>query len=578
MIQTSDPSYETWDLFCELAPVSLISQNKLRQISACLRAPGLRDQLCAHERAGRYPAEILQEIQRHGVAAFYSDDPRAGPVAAPSPHTILDATGLNFGLSVESGSVAVSIAINYLASFPVWIAGTASQIAAHNQLLRSGSFAAIGLTERSAGSDLARISTCARPAGTGGRYTLSGTKDLINGGRYHQALTVLARTGGPGAGGLSMFLVNRHAAVTGSKRWYTDPVPAADISSVQFENAQGQLLGRAGRGFDITQRALAISRGGVAALSFGCSANAFSLSLAHARSRKPGGTPIIDHAPIADHLLTVRSSELIAGSMTFRAAALINAYGPAATMSAAIAKLMVGRLSERAVSHAALVLSAAGLLTDSEFYRLSRDHRVYGIFDGTSHIVLSHIRLRLGQMMSRDPSGNVTNSIRQAYRTEATSLVTVAGLRSSLLDTHPASHAQWLAERTGADFAAEIACLAQSLQRRIFTSIHDRSWQLHPRSALELADLFAGMEAILATVELTQRAAREALGVTESPNAGALEVLGRYAACELAQKVALRLAETEPDHAPLLKRVMYFSAQIRDLRTQILTDRMFDPW
>ena len=77
-----------------------------------------------------------------------------------------------------------------------------------------GSFA---LTEPDVGSDAASVKTSARK--TDGGYVLNGTKRFITNAPEAGLFTVMARTGGPGAKGVSCFLVKADSAGLSVGAW-----------------------------------------------------------------------------------------------------------------------------------------------------------------------------------------------------------------------------------------------------------------------------------------------------------------------------------------------------------------------
>src|SRR5262249_23276465 len=68
----------------------------------------------------------------------------------------------------------------------------------------------LALTEPEGGSDVANLRTRARP--DGGGWVLTGSKQFITNTHQGNIFAVVARTGGPGAGGLSTFLVEKSPA------------------------------------------------------------------------------------------------------------------------------------------------------------------------------------------------------------------------------------------------------------------------------------------------------------------------------------------------------------------------------
>lgn len=65
----------------------------------------------------------------------------------------------------------------------------------------------IAITEPGAGSDVANIETTAVKSKDGKTYTINGTKKWITNGVWSELSCMAVRTGGPGAGGLSLMVV-----------------------------------------------------------------------------------------------------------------------------------------------------------------------------------------------------------------------------------------------------------------------------------------------------------------------------------------------------------------------------------
>src|SRR5690606_25686123 len=103
-----------------------------------------------------------------------------------------------YGTNVGIGSRAITLD------------GTAEQKARYLPQLASGEvISAFCATEPDAGSDLAGIKT--RAVRDGADFVLTGTKRFITNAEVAGIFTVLARTGGEGADGVSAFIVERNA-------------------------------------------------------------------------------------------------------------------------------------------------------------------------------------------------------------------------------------------------------------------------------------------------------------------------------------------------------------------------------
>ncbi|MGH7462575.1 MAG: acyl-CoA dehydrogenase family protein, partial [Longimicrobiales bacterium] len=92
----------------------------------------------------------------------------------------------------------------------ILIDGTEAQKQLYLPQIASGDLLmSFALTEPDAGSDAASIKT--RAVRDGGDYLISGSKRFITNAPRAGAFTLMARTGGPGAGGISAFVVPAHA-------------------------------------------------------------------------------------------------------------------------------------------------------------------------------------------------------------------------------------------------------------------------------------------------------------------------------------------------------------------------------
>lgn len=110
----------------------------------------------------------------------------------------------------------------------------------------------LAVTEPFAGSDVANIRATAVKSADGSHYILNGVKKWISGGMCADYFVTLARTGGPGAGGLSYFLVPRGEGLE-TKQISTSYSKSAGTAYVTYEDvkipADHLIGGKEGRGF-----------------------------------------------------------------------------------------------------------------------------------------------------------------------------------------------------------------------------------------------------------------------------------------------------------------------------------------
>merc|ERR1719191_1246842 len=80
-------------------------------------------------------------------------------------------------------------------------------------IFRGETTACLAISEAFAGSDVAGMRTRGQLDPTGEFYIVNGTKKWITGGMYADYFVTAVRTGGKGAGGISMMLIKRDDTV-----------------------------------------------------------------------------------------------------------------------------------------------------------------------------------------------------------------------------------------------------------------------------------------------------------------------------------------------------------------------------
>lgn len=248
-----------------------------------------------------------------------------------------------------------------------------------------GSFA---LTEPDVGSDAGSVRTTA--VRVGDHYVLNGTKRYITNAPVADVFTVMARTGGPGASGVTAFLVPRNSP--GISFGATDRKMGqrgTRTCDVIFENcrvpADAVIGGLEGQGFKTAMKVLNRGRLHIAAICTGAAQRLCDESVAFARNRVQFGKPIAEHQLIQAMLADSATETYAARSMVLEAARSFDA-GERIIQQAASAKLfcseMVGRVADRAVQ----IHGGAGYMQEYPVERFYRDVRLFRLYEGTSQI------------------------------------------------------------------------------------------------------------------------------------------------------------------------------------------------
>ena len=243
------------------------------------------------------------------------------------------------------------------------------------------------LTEPEAGSDSASVRT--RAVKVGNQWKLTGGKRYITNADKAHLFTVMARTGGEGAGGVSAFLVpsdspglsiGAHEKKMGQQGAHICDVNFDDVA-VPPEN----MLGAEGEGFKVAMRVLDRGRLHISAMCVGVAERLVTDAVAYATERKQFGQAISDFQLVQAMIADSKTELLAAKALVLETAAKRDA-GENVILECAASKLfaseMVGRVADRAVQ----IFGGAGYVADYGIERLYRDVRIFRIYEGTSQI------------------------------------------------------------------------------------------------------------------------------------------------------------------------------------------------
>ena len=273
--------------------------------------------------------------------------------------------------------------------------GTAEQKATILPKVASGELImSFALTEPDAGSDAASLKT--RADLEGDHYVLNGTKRFITNAPRAGAFTLMARTGGPGAGGVSSFIVP--SDLPGIKLGKTDKKMGqrgTKTCDVILENvrvpATNIIGGVPGQGFKTAMKVLDRGRLHISAVSCGMAQRIIDEATAYARDRKQFGKAIGEFQLI-QAMLADSQAELLAGWSLVQDVAQrfdgkpAHVSDPDVSMRVSCAKLfcteMVGRVADRGVQ----VHGGAGYINEYPVERFYRDVRLLRLYEGTTQI------------------------------------------------------------------------------------------------------------------------------------------------------------------------------------------------
>ena len=274
------------------------------------------------------------------------------------------------------------------------------------RLARGEVLATMCVSETQAGSDLSAISCRAQPVA--GSFRITGEKKWISGGGQDmsQAIVhfVLARTGTPqdGASSLSLFLCpgQKGVRVTGlAKKLGLHASPSCDMV---FEGADGELVGRQGKGMQALFALLNHARIDVGLQGVAHATRAAHIAAHHAarrvQGRRPDGGParLHDHADVR-HMLDEQQILALGTRSMCHIARVEIAPGTAPALARFIVPLCKIAGSEAGIRAADLgiqILGGRGYLADAGLGQIWRDVRVTAIYEGANGVLARNLATR----------------------------------------------------------------------------------------------------------------------------------------------------------------------------------------
>ena len=250
------------------------------------------------------------------------------------------------------------------------------------------------LTEPDAGSDAAALKT--RAELDGDHYVLNGTKRFITNAPRAGAFTLMARTGGTGAGGVSSFIVP--ADLPGIKLGKADKkmgqrgTKTCDVILENVRVPAANIIGGVPcQGFKTAMKVLDRGRLNISAVSCGLASRIIDEARTYARDRKQFGKAIGEFQLIQAMLADSQAELLAAWALVQDVAKRFDAKAPHVSdpdvsMRVSCAKLfateMVGRVADRGVQ----IHGGAGYINEYPVERFYRDARLLRLYEGTTQI------------------------------------------------------------------------------------------------------------------------------------------------------------------------------------------------
>lgn len=335
------------------------------------------------EDAGRFPREVFTLLSNSGLLGLPYDAEHGG---GDQPYEVY--LQVLEELATARLTVGLGASVHTLASYALAAHGTKEQRAEFLPgMLGGGQLGAYALSEPSSGSDAASLRT--RAVRDGDDWVITGTKAWITHGGVADFYTVMARTGGEGARGITAFLVPGDAegltAAPPEKKMGLKGSPTAQLHLDGVRVPDARRVGEEGQGFAIALSALDGGRLGIAACAVGVAQAALDQAVAYAAQRRQFGRPVADFQGLR-FLLADMATRIEAGRALYLSAARLRDAGRPFTKQAAMAKLHCTDTAMSVTVDAVQVLGGSGYTADFPAERYLREAKVLQIVEGTNQI------------------------------------------------------------------------------------------------------------------------------------------------------------------------------------------------
>ncbi|MFA5583674.1 MAG: acyl-CoA dehydrogenase family protein [Bacteriovoracaceae bacterium] len=342
---------------------------------------------------GKFRLDIFQGLGDYGVTGMTLPEEFGGAGLSYQDYCYALET-----IAKTSVPYAVTISVSSMTQTILKEFGNQKQKETYLPALTSGQeIGAFALSESHAGSDAASLKTTAKKVEGG--YILNGTKMWITSGGVASTYIVMARTGGPGAKGVSAFIVRdgmegfSYGKAEKKMGWKTSPT-----RELVFENCfvpDENLLLEEGKGFSVAMGGLDRGRVAIGSIAVGCAQRALDEAVRYALGRQQFNQPIFDFQGLqfmlADMALEVEASRLLV-----QQAALSLDSGKPNSKLCSMAKLKATDTAMKVTTDAVQILGGVGYTSEYPVERFMRDAKVLQIVEGTNQIqkvvIARHLR------------------------------------------------------------------------------------------------------------------------------------------------------------------------------------------
>jgi len=288
-----------------------------------------------------------------------------------------------------SGGVAAGLGSLNIAIPPIISHGTDEQKERFvKPVILGDKIAALAITEPGGGSDVADLQTTA--VRENDHYIVNGSKTFITSGCRADQITCAVRTGGSGAQGISLLVIEADSpGYSVSEKLKKTGWWASDTAQIFFDNCKvpvENLIGEENRGFYGIMGNFQSERLQLAVIANVTSQMALDESIRYAGQREAFGRPLTGFQVMRHKIVDMATLVEVSREYTYRVAAKIGA-GHSQIKEISMAKNFACSTSDKVTYDAVQIFGGYGFMRGYLVERLYRDNRVLSIGGGTTEIM-----------------------------------------------------------------------------------------------------------------------------------------------------------------------------------------------
>ncbi|WP_072814050.1 acyl-CoA dehydrogenase family protein [Rhodococcus zopfii] len=264
--------------------------------------------------------------------------------------------------------------------------------------LAGDSIGSLAITEPGGGSDVGHLTT--RADRDGDHYIVNGAKTYITSGCRADFVVTAVRTGGVGAGGVSLLVIEKGTpGFTVSRKLDKMGWRASDTAELSFVDVRvpaANLVGAENTGFGQIAMAFVSERIALAAQAYSSAQRCLDLTVAWCRDRETFGRPLITRQSVQRTLAEMARRTDVARVYSRRVVERALDGDGDLLAEVCFAKNTAVEAGEWVANQAVQLFGGLGYMAESEVERQYRDMRILGIGGGTSEILTELAAKRLG--------------------------------------------------------------------------------------------------------------------------------------------------------------------------------------